>query len=371
MRTVYDLRRALGEEMIRLQPGPGLEARILHQALRDLSAQTPGAPPKHRRATRTWETQTFEAPRLMALVAILLAIAIVAALVGVRALHPSVPTPSRHGPTPTLHRNGPIVMGGNGDLTGFDPVTGAQSRIASISTDREVSDVAYSPDGARLAYLLGSAPSGGGEVWVLDSTTQRSQQLTTCGCAKFSHISWSPDGSRVVFVDRGQLYLIDANGTNRTQLTHLPAFQSATEPTWSPDGTLIAFKAQNQIDVVRPDGTGLAVILSDENGPSDPAWSPDGARIAYVLDPPSGRFFDYQLWLMDPDGSHRIQIFDSPGCCTAAWGGPAWSPDGAKIAVVAYPIPRWYLWVVNADGSDPRNLGLVKAIDRPAWEPLP
>jgi Tol biopolymer transport system component len=369
--NINDLRRALGEEMTRLQPPPGLEARILDQALRNPSAQALEASSSRQRATRSWEPKSFEAPRLMALVAILLAIAIVAALVGVRTLRPSAPTPGTHGPTPTLHRSGPIVMGGNGDLTAYDPATGAQSTIATISADGEVSDPAYTPDGARLAYLLGSAQSGGGEVWVLDTKTLGTKRLTTCGCARFSHLSWSPDGLRLVFVDSDQLYVIDADGTNKTQLTHLPAVQFATQPTWSPDGTRIAFKVQDQIDVVRPDGTGLAVLLRDVNGPSDPAWSPDGSRIAYLLDPPSSDAFDFQLWLMDPDGSHRIQIFDSPGCCVAAWGAPAWSPDGAQITVVAYPIPGWYLWVMNADGSHPRNLGRVKAIDRPAWEPLP
>jgi Tol biopolymer transport system component len=371
VKTVNDLRRALDQEMIRLEPAPGLEARILHQALRSPSAQTPGAPAGQPRATRPWEPKTFEAPRLMALVAILLAIAIVAALVGLRALHSSAPTPSTQRPTPTLHRNGPVVVGGNGDLTAIDPVTGAQSTIASISAHGQVSDLAYSADGARLAYLLGSAETGGGEVWVLDTKTLRTHLLTTCRCAKLSHLSWSPDGSQLAFVDGSQLYLIGADGTKRTQLTHLPTGQSATQPTWSPDGIRIAFKTQSRIDVIRTDGSGLAVLLTDANEPWDPAWSPDGSRIAYVLDPVSSHGFDYQLWLMDSDGSHRIQIFVSPGCCVTAWGGPAWSPDATQIAVVAYPIPGWYLWVVNADGSDPRNLGKVKAIDRPAWEPLP
>ena len=60
--------------------------------------------------------------------------------------------------------------------------------------------------------------------------------------------SWSPDGSRIVFAsDRDgdfEIYLMDRDGANVTQLTHNSA--EDWDPAWSPTGAAIAFtSAQN------------------------------------------------------------------------------------------------------------------------------
>jgi Tol biopolymer transport system component len=369
MNTIRDLRRTLVEEVARLEPAPGLEARVLQRAL-----PAPG------RASRTSARRTLERPWLMAAMAILLTIAAVATLAAARTLHHPARTPGTRFPIVPIHQNGPILMGGDSAVTAYDPVTAARSTFTTVDGDKRVSDVAASPDGTRLAYLLGPALSGGGQLWIFEVKTRQAVRVTTCTCPKFSHVSWSPEGSRLAFVDGTQIYLIDADGSHRTQLTHLGGGEAAEQPTWSPDGTQIAFDTHNQadfgrlnqIDVINVDGSGLKVLLHDPSGAWDPAWSPDGLRIAYVLDPQiDSEGFDYQLWLMDSDGSHRHQIFESRGCCIQGWGGPAWSPDGKQLAIVAYPAPGWYLWVVNADGSAPRNFGRVMVPDRPAWQPLP
>jgi Tol biopolymer transport system component len=298
-----------------------------------------------------------------------------------------------------------MVMGVDNSLVAIDPATGHRHVILSAPAADVVTSPAYSPDGTKLAYLRGGVVGSSGalsgshdlmdSIWILDTTTAQATQLTTChGCSPYDYVSWSPDGSRLAFSEadrRGalQLYLIDADGTHLTQLTHFPAGQNATQPTWSPDGTRIAFTfftvAKNldhatvfptiNIDVIRPDGGGLAVLLAaspaeldQDGGPYlEPAWSPDGSRIAYLLDPwPRGVGVDFQLWLMDSDGSHRTRIFLYPNCCVDAWGGPEWAPDGARIAVVTAHT----LWVLNTDGSDRTSPGVISG-DRPAWQPLP
>lgn len=54
---------------------------------------------------------------------------------------------------------------------------------------------------------------------------------------------WSPDGSRLAYVggsdDVVDIYSMDADGTDITQLTHDAAFD--TFPIWSPDGETILF----------------------------------------------------------------------------------------------------------------------------------
>src|SRR5215211_1702061 len=55
----------------------------------------------------------------------------------------------------------------------------------------------------------------------------------------------SPDGERIAFASNRSgfwdLYLLDLESGDVTQLTNTPAYEGA--PTWSPDGTFMAFEA--------------------------------------------------------------------------------------------------------------------------------
>ena len=309
----------------------------------------------------------------LALVAVLLAGAIVATLVGVRVLHLPSPSPAKHGLPVALLHNGYLVVAEGNSLVAIDPTTG--SRRTLLVEDVPLSDAAYSPDGSRLAYIKDQQ-----SIWILNAATGRTSQLTTCSCEASSHLSWSPDGSRLVYSvgsepAGAQLDVVKADGTHRTQLTHFPAGDYPWQPTWAPDGTRIAFALRDSggIDVINADGSGLTVLLAGAGGqdPGFPAWSPDGSKVAYIADPvnPPGTQgpFEYQLWVMDADGSHRNQIFVSQGCCVTAWGGPAWSPDATQIATITSNT----LWVMNVDGSDARSLGATSIGGRPTWQPLP
>ncbi|MDE6794968.1 MAG: DPP IV N-terminal domain-containing protein, partial [Muribaculaceae bacterium] len=49
----------------------------------------------------------------------------------------------------------------------------------------------------------------------------------------------SPDGSKIAFSYKGDIYTVPFNGGNATRLTFDPAYDST--PVWSPDGSQIAF----------------------------------------------------------------------------------------------------------------------------------
>jgi Tol biopolymer transport system component len=394
-------------------PGPGFPDRLLlSRTMAALRADFPS-----RRVARNRRFAFLLRPRVLALVAVVVAVAIVAAsfAFGLRArLSPPPPTQVKHGKVIPRFHNGQIVLSGGTTLFAVDPDTGAQHPILSVQDDLgslDLSDPVYSPDGTKLAYLRG--PAGG--IWILDTTTGLTRQLTTCNvvlCDRFSRSSWSPDGSHLAFSDSdqaggSQLYVINADGGKRTQLTHFPRNQKATQPSWSPDGTLIAFSllrssgsitnptygqvipyASDNVEAVRPDGSQLSVLLADmreqsrNSGPGypQPVWSPDGSRIAYIVVPPSlstnGSDFYYQVWLMDPDGSHRQKIFeDHNGCCGPGEGGMAWSPDGSRITVFVggqgISTTTGTLWVMNADGSDQVSFGHFPSYSHPTWQPVP
>ena len=68
------------------------------------------------------------------------------------------------------------------------------------------------------------------------------------------------------------------------------------------------------------DGSNLVNISDDVGFEQLPTWSPDGERIAFASD----RSGNFEVYLVDPDGSNLLNIsnsaaeVDAPG--TQAWG---------------------------------------------------
>ena len=120
-------------------------------------------------------------------------------------------------------------------------------------------------------------------------------------------------------------------------------------PSWSPDSTRIAFTRHSEIWVMNADGTNRTKLL--DNGQC-PVWSPDGTKIAFISK-------EGYIWFMDTDGSNQRKLMPDAGAILNL----AWSPDGTKIA---FDSP---IWVVNADGSDQRKLSDIAEDFCPAWSP--
>jgi Tol biopolymer transport system component len=77
--------------------------------------------------------------------------------------------------------------------------------------------------------------------------------------------NWSPDGKRIVFwagyeTQYGEVWSMDADGSNRKQLTDQPAPLSSDNPAWSPDGREIIF------DTNRGGGSDVEIWIMNANG---------------------------------------------------------------------------------------------------------
>ncbi len=133
---------------------------------------------------------------------------------------------------------------------------------------------------------------------------------------------------------------------------------------------LIAFSntgpdGNNEIYTVYPDGTGLKKLTNSPQRECGPAWSPDGSKIAYYIHYDN---FTWSEFIMDADGRNSKRLTNTANVCD---GPPAWSPDGKYIA-----FGRWYsqenyraeLWMMNADGTNIHRVGNFSA-DSPHWSP--
>jgi TolB protein len=146
-----------------------------------------------------------------------------------------------------------------------------------------------SPDGRTVAFrrvLSDSGPSAASAVFVVGLDGRGLRQVTPYSLDAVLP-RWSPDGTRIVFSSNRdtdfadqQVWVVDADGGNLTQLTHEPRGNPSFLPDWSPDGTKIVFAHFlstgffTQLRVMNADGSGEHVIWQGADFTYDlrPSW---------------------------------------------------------------------------------------------------
>src|SRR5215203_6591911 len=176
------------------------------------------------------------------------------------------------------------------------------------------------------------------------------------------------------------LWVMDADGTNKTNLTDTPN-RSDYQPSWAPSGAQLTFVrvVEGRVFLEQPDifvmdtdpatkDDAINLTQTDESE-YDPAWSPDGAKIAFAGVRNSG----WEIVTMDPDGQNeKILTGDGFDGNDEA---PDWSPDGTKVVFmkesqVGGCCEPWEIWAVNRDGSGDTNLTNDPSYDMgPSWSP--
>ena len=105
------------------------------------------------------------------------------------------------------------------------------------------------------------------------------------------------------------------------------------------------------------DGSGQRKLTRNPARDGGPAWSPDGRRIAFA----SERNGTFEIYVMNADGSGQRSL---TGASPAF--GPEWSPDGRKIVFFS----DGEIYAMNADGSEQRRLTRDPGNDfGPRWSP--
>jgi Tol biopolymer transport system component len=73
---------------------------------------------------------------------------------------------------------------------------------------------------------------------------------------------WSPDGRRIAFGFRGEIFVVGSHGRQPRQLTSGAERRvRSSSPTWSPDGRYIAFLRDDDLYVMRSSGGGLRRLV--------------------------------------------------------------------------------------------------------------
>ncbi|MBI4787258.1 MAG: PD40 domain-containing protein, partial [Chloroflexi bacterium] len=261
----------------------------------------------------------------------------------------------------------------------------------------------WSPRDDRLAFLsrpFGGPESKGGYFNIFVAAIDGSQ------FAQLSHVRrlpesvvepvWSPDAEFVaiaVTVPHNGVGIAASDGSKVTWLTEetvrefppigfslstLRPNLASVAPAWYPDGSAVLFLVTLQGDQptslyrVNRDGSGL-IRLVDSNVYS-PAISPDGTRIAYItFEEPNRRVG--KIIIADANARNPKEIVRMERSVLEILNplllrDLSWSPDGTRLAFAANPNGNMDLFVVNADGTELRNItGWPGDEIAPRWRP--
>ncbi len=195
--------------------------------------------------------------------------------------------------------------------------------------------------------------------------------------------SASPDGKRLAYHENYQLYVSDADGSNKKQIKTGHPFNFA--PKWSPDGKWVLFVSGEHYNchphIVRPDGTGLKK-LADRNGyrgviefldvfdfhggSSDlPVWSIDGTLVYFTAK--VGK--NVELFETTLDGKVKQLTNTAEGSLHYH---PEASPNGKSLVYGSLRNGARNLYVMNlADRTERRitNMKPGSGAMWPYWQP--
>ncbi len=245
-------------------------------------------------------------------------------------------------------------------------------------TGRAPENIQWSPDGAKFSFIQRDDSGDHGELWFVDAASgekkllvseaklatlapdvekikneREKERITRYHVAAYQ---WSPDSKQLLFDSQGQLWLYSLESATAVQFTSAP--DPSSDPKFSPDGTRLAYLRKHDLYVRPVKGGNERQLTKDRdenllNGEVDWVyaeeldvrsnyfWSPDGRQIAFLQ-------------------MNETQV---PSYPIEDWLAPRASVDMEKYPNPGDPNPTVRLGVINASGGKPKWITLTEDND--------
>jgi hypothetical protein len=260
-------------------------------------------------------------------------------------------------------------------------------------------DPAISPDGKSVVF----ARDGGDQGLYLVNIDGSNSRLIFNGRSQLSSPKWSPDGNWILFTRADESYscrdlghnncvtetemktryrrlnpndyplvtksfyklaAVDPSGQNYHDIATLNVARAAD---WNAGGIVYQSPAGLQITADAPNAANRELLFEPLQPIfHDPAWQPNGGKVA--AQQTKGSHTD--IYTLNADGSGLTALTSPVTTLVDALPSnvaPAWSPDGKHLVYLSNrdtdnAAGAWHLWVMNADGSNQRQLPITTPI---------
>jgi Tol biopolymer transport system component len=234
----------------------------------------------------------------------------------------------------------------------------------------------WSPDGKHVAFHRSSSdtfvppvgnPSPGAPTDDSDIFVVRARQggppptnLTFEEPADRIYINedsdWSPDGKKIAFARRsvsdnsfpsnsGDIWVMNADGTDKRQLTGLNTAFEDKSPAWSPDSQFIAYSCRSGPASVPADNPpDICVIKADGSDPNP----------IRLTSTPQGELGPH--WIPSPDGEENRILYQRP---LPGQGQQIWVMDLTKLDPNGFPVTTQLTFATHGTNQFP-NWGVIK-----------
>ncbi len=198
---------------------------------------------------------------------------------------------------------------------------------------------------------IGFVIDNGGYIYTIDIEGNNEVNISSGQFTyPYNHPEFFPFGPYVVWKNGAyQLYSVHNDGTNLNNLT--PDI-SAYNPAISPDGQLILFNSHvngyQQIFVMNIDGTNRTQLTHNTRADYVSEVSPDGSKIVFSSNPND----QWGVYIMNIDGSNEVLLDNTSGFNTIG-GYNRFSSDGSKV----FYLIGSTIYSINIDGSGKTQLG--------------
>lgn len=270
--------------------------------------------------------------------------------------------------------NGKLAYIHNGDIWVSNPDGSEEKQLTQYGYNYAP---IWSPDAKKIAYT--SSPQSLANkgkavaqctnyfnIWVINADGTNPIKVTDSESYR-SNPSWSPDGSKLVFIEDENVVVYDLVNKSRKILANDAYYDKDPngcrvggrynpQVTWSPKSNMVLYDSADKVVILDAEN-GNVVSKLDHFG----TWSPDGSKIAYTEAVSTNPLKQALFVVSIPNGEKQTyKLFND----SAPSGTLYWSPNGQEVlyggfedsAVGSPPLKMGTIRILNLDSKADRNV---------------